>query len=190
MTTVESADSPGLMFEVPLRTGAGQNDREHWRAKAHRVKREKETVSLVLQAYQPVEGTRLEEVLSAMARRGPVRVTLTRIAPSKGLDGDNLSGALKAVRDAVAKAMRVDDRESARLAWKYEQERGPWAVRVAVSARKPEVPAWTAKAWRRVADGLRDAAACRGEPGDPSRASMEQLAEDAEAMARAIGGKG
>lgn len=51
-------------------------------------------------------------------------VTLTRIAPRR-LDGDNLQGALKAVRDGVADWLGVVDAEHrSSVVWRYEQERG------------------------------------------------------------------
>ena len=186
-------EAPGLVFEVPMRTGRGQNDREHWREKAHRIKREKEIISLALKAYQPIAGVLLENLLENIAQQSPVLITLTRIAPSQGLDGDNLSGALKAVRDRIAKAMRVDDRESERLAWKYDQKRGPWGVRVEFSARKPEVqgPGWTAEDWKEVASWL-GAAQVNVQRGGMTRRQewLARLAEDAEAMAIALGGRG
>lgn len=64
---------------------------------------------------------------------GAVVVTLTRIAPGT-LDDDNLRPAMKAVRDGVADALGVDDRDPA-VHWQYAQHRGgrgQWAVVVAV----------------------------------------------------------
>ena len=62
----------------------------------------------------------------------PVVVTLTRLAPSSGLDvGDNLEGSLKAVRDQIAEWLGVDDRD-ARVVWKYAQRREAWGVLVEV----------------------------------------------------------
>jgi hypothetical protein len=60
-------------------------------------------------------------------------VVLTRIAPprSKGLDSDNLQRALKAVRDAVADQLGVNDGDK-RVIWLYQQATGPWAVEVEV----------------------------------------------------------
>jgi hypothetical protein len=62
----------------------------------------------------------------------PLVVTLTRVAPSNGLDGDNLQGSLKACRDGVADWLGVDDRDP-RVTWLYEQRRGKeWSVEVHV----------------------------------------------------------
>lgn len=59
----------------------------------------------------------------------PCVVLLTRVAPSSGLDDDNLSGSLKAIRDAMAEWLGLDDRDP-RVGWRYAQRRGPWAVEV------------------------------------------------------------
>ena len=78
----------------------------------------------------------------ARPKSGTVAITLTRIAP-RVLDYDNLASGLKAVRDGVADALRVDD-GSTRIRWRYTQERGKpreYAVRVeihCVSAPRPD----------------------------------------------------
>jgi hypothetical protein len=60
----------------------------------------------------------------------PCVVTLTRIAPSDGLDDDNLAGSMKGCRDAVASWIGVDDKHTDIVRYEYAQERGPWAVRI------------------------------------------------------------
>jgi hypothetical protein len=60
----------------------------------------------------------------------PCTVLLTRVAPSAGLDDDNLSGALKGVRDEVAKWLGVDDRHRTQVRYRYAQARGTWGVRI------------------------------------------------------------
>lgn len=60
----------------------------------------------------------------------PCTVTLVRIGP-RTMDDDNNAGALKAVRDEVAKLLGVDDGDP-RITWRYAQEVGEWAVRVEV----------------------------------------------------------
>lgn len=65
----------------------------------------------------------------------PCTVTLVRVAPSNGLDGDNLQGALKACRDGVADWLGVDDRDPA-VTWQYRQRRskaGEWVVEVHIA---------------------------------------------------------
>lgn len=73
--------------------------------------------------------------LSEYARPAlPCTVTLTRIAPSNGLDSDNLLSSMKGCRDQVAAWLGVDDRDP-RVTWAYDQRRGKskqYAVEVAV----------------------------------------------------------
>lgn len=82
------------------------------------MKAEREAVAWVLIAQKPARPAL------------PCTVLLERIAPSIGLDDDNLAGSLKAVRDAIAEWLGLDDRDP-RVAWKYAQRRGAWAVEVA-----------------------------------------------------------
>ena len=72
--------------------------------------------------------------LAQLAARGPWCVRLTRLSSSaKPLDDDATPAALKAVRDAIAAALDVDDGEPA-IAFAYAQERrkGPLGVRIEV----------------------------------------------------------
>lgn len=96
-----------LVVTLPLRLVSEPNARVHWATKAKRVKAQRTAVRMCLGAH--VWG------------RVPCRVLLTRIGPN-ALDGDNLAGACKAVRDAVAAALGVDDRDP-RVAWEYAQRR-------------------------------------------------------------------
>jgi hypothetical protein len=63
-----------------------------------------------------------------------VMVSLTRVAPSGGLDRDNLTASFKAVIDEVAKQLGVDDRDP-RFDFKCAQRRGKWAVEVTIEAK-------------------------------------------------------
>lgn len=65
----------------------------------------------------------------------PCNVRLTRIG--RRLDDDNLRGALKYIRDAIAELLvpglaigRADDDE--RINWEYNQEKGKVGVRIEV----------------------------------------------------------
>lgn len=79
-----------LKLSIPLRTGRGLNDRMHFMQRARKVKAERLAVGFVMNTQHK-------------APAGPVTVNLGRVSPSaKGLDKDNLQGALKAVRDQVA----------------------------------------------------------------------------------------
>jgi hypothetical protein len=101
---------------IPIRTAPGLNAREPWQARSRRVKKERSTTKLLLSQYsRPAV---------------PCSVLLTRIAPSNGLDDDNLAGALKGVRDQVAEWLGVDDRKSLQVRYRYAQKRGPWGVAI------------------------------------------------------------
>jgi hypothetical protein len=108
-----------LELEFPLRTVAGLNAREHWRARATRVRNERIAVAWRMQ-HAPKPGL-------------PVRVTLTRLSAGT-LDSDNLQGAFKGVRDAIATSYSIPDNDP-RIEWAYAQEkckRGTYRVRITI----------------------------------------------------------
>jgi hypothetical protein len=112
-----------LICSVPLRTGSGLNDREHWRVRARRVESEKYMTGLFIIF--------------------PIDVYLTRISPAnacgvwKGLDSDNLAGSMKSVRDTIARWLGVDDALEDRVRYRCEQARGKlWQVLIEWSPRQ------------------------------------------------------
>lgn len=105
-------------FEIPIRTYSILNLREHWARRHRRSAAQRRAVEL----FWPWRGRKW---------LFPVEVTLTRIGLRK-LDSDNLQGALKAVRDQVAKQLGVDDGYADPVRWLYASERGPWGVRIEV----------------------------------------------------------
>lgn len=109
---------------LPVRTWSEANQRGHWGKRARRAKKQREAARLLVRAARVV-----------LPASGPVVITLTRIAP-RALDTDNLVSGLKAVRDGLADALRVDD-GSSRIEWCYAQGRGKpgeYAVRVEIRA--------------------------------------------------------
>jgi hypothetical protein len=59
----------------------------------------------------------------------PCSVLLTRLAPSNGLDDDNLVSSLKSVRDEVAAWLGVDDKDRMTVRYRYAQRRASvWCV--------------------------------------------------------------
>lgn len=98
------------MIVIPMKTVPGMNAREHWRVAHKRKSAERKFVACALVGKQkpPL----------------PCSVLLTRIAPSPGLDDDNLAGSLKAVRDQVAEWLGVDDRDRLTVRYRYAQRRG------------------------------------------------------------------
>lgn len=119
---------------MPLRLVSEANAHEHWRARQKRAKEQRTLARMTL----------IRELRSAKFEL-PIRVTLTRIAPNR-LDSDNLAGSGKHVRDGVADALGVNDRDD-RVEWIVQQERGAprtYGVRVRVeqldpSRARPEV---------------------------------------------------
>lgn len=103
-----------------LRLVSEANAREHWSAKARRVKQQRNLVTLALR------GT----VAAQMLLVAPLEVTITRIGPRR-LDDDNATGSAKAVRDAIAAVLGVDDGDD-RVRWRVEQARGPFGVLIAI----------------------------------------------------------
>lgn len=120
----ESPTPAAVSIFIPIKTGRGLNNREHYMARYRREKREKECAAWSLLAKQPPPL--------------PVTVFLVRVTPRKQmLDDDNLVGALKAIRDLLASWLRVDDADP-RVAWRYSQEssgRKEWGVSVLVYPR-------------------------------------------------------
>lgn len=99
-----------------FKTRGGMNSREHHMARARRVKSERAVVGWYLRSHA--------------TPTLPCVVTLTRIAPSSGIDPfDNLPSSLKGVVDAIAEWIGIDDKDPA-VKYEAKQERGPWAVRI------------------------------------------------------------
>ena len=66
-----------------------------------------------------------------------VTVTVTRCAPSVGLDAhDNLRTAAKPAVDGLADALGVANDRDPRVSWVYNQRRAPWAVEVTIARRE------------------------------------------------------
>lgn len=111
-----------------LRLVSEANAHTHWRLRAKRAKAQRNVVALVLRAT----------VTRSMMLVAPLDVTITRVAPSRGLDSDNLAGSAKHVRDQIAAELGVDDRDD-RVCWRVTQVRGAWATLIAISpAVEPE----------------------------------------------------
>lgn len=96
-----------MKFSIPIKLPSLANQRMHWRA---------------------MVGQKLfQRAMTKCAMRfltipiPPIVVTITRIGP-RSLDGDNLQGACKYVRDEIARAVGVDD-GSPLYTWRYEQRK-------------------------------------------------------------------
>jgi hypothetical protein len=118
-TTAETA-SKATAVSVLLPVTAVSPNRtsgEHWSARKRRAAAQHATVRAMLHGHQP---------------RLPCVVTMTRRAPSSGLDShDNLRMSMKHVADSVAAWLGVPDKDP-RVEWRYDQERGPYGVRLTI----------------------------------------------------------
>ena len=119
LTHYETVDGQQyLVLRLPIATQSEANAREHWAAKAKRVKAQHDAVAWQL-CTVGVQGIDMAQRIHGAA------VRLVRVAPRQ-LDGDNLQGSLKAVRDAVAQWLyggRVGQHDG-RCEWVYDQRRG------------------------------------------------------------------
>lgn len=92
--------------------------------------RQRNLTALVLHSVSK----RLDRLLQAGTH---LEITMTRIAPSNGLDEDeNLRLALKSVKDGIADACLMKTDRDPRLHWLYDQRRGKpgqYAVHVAIA---------------------------------------------------------
>lgn len=103
-----------VAFEIPMRLQAGPNQRLHWATRAKRVAAERAWVAL---CFPRGWGS-----VCTYTQHGLI-VTLVRIAPRE-VDGDNLQGLLKGVRDEVALRLGLASDRDERVAWVYGQESG------------------------------------------------------------------
>jgi hypothetical protein len=104
------------VIELPIKTVSTLNVREHWAVRAKRNKTHRNETHWACKGLKRVDP--------------PMTITLTRLGKRK-LDGDNLQGALKSVRDGVADWLGIDDGDD-RLTWVYRQETGAYGVRIEI----------------------------------------------------------
>ena len=107
-----------VTYRMRLKSESNMRD-SHW---SQRYRRRKACRDL---------GFWLVKMQSWMAAPAALKVTLTRVAPSTGLDDDNLRGAFKSVRDGIAdKLMRKDNDPD--IEWCYSQSRGDWGIEITI----------------------------------------------------------
>lgn len=111
-----------VVVDLPIKTVAGLNAREHYLARSRRVRKERGAAHLTVKHKQGKPDL-------------PVIVTMIRLSAGK-LDDDNLLGACKGIRDGIADAYGIADNDP-RITWRYDQERcarGKFGVRIEVVA--------------------------------------------------------
>lgn len=93
------------------------NQREHWTSRDRR---------------RALQQRHVTDALDALPRPSlPVVVTIVRTGPRR-LDTDNLQGSAKAIRDAVAAWLGVDDGPTAPVSWQVGQDHGGYGCRIVV----------------------------------------------------------
>lgn len=97
-----------LEFDAPIKTISEANNRDHWTKKSKRRKSQQQEVDIML--LNALQGRKVAL---------PCVVRLTRIG-AKALDSDNLAGSFKAVRDAIARRIGIDDGDP-RIKFEYDQ---------------------------------------------------------------------
>lgn len=103
---------------LPVRLVSLLNLREHWATRAKRAKDHRETARLMTRLH-----TLYAPIAEFIVGGAPLRVTLTRIAPRELDSDDNLNASAKHVRDGIADALGIDDRDP-RVKWLYAQRKG------------------------------------------------------------------
>jgi hypothetical protein len=116
-----------VTWQLPIKTASESNSSEHWTKKGKRHRIQKDRIKTQFFLVKPNISL-------------PCHVYLTRIAPKRLDEGDNLPNSMKYVRDAVSECLtnttlagRADGDN--RISWEYGQERGKvreYAVRIEI----------------------------------------------------------
>ncbi len=128
-----SVFSDRATFTLPIETHNPLNNSQGFSrfatlAAARRRKEQRATVRMVIAAH-----------LRNWPSKGPWLITITRIAPSQGLDGDNLGAAMKSCRDGIADALGYTNDRDPIFRWAYDQargRRGEYGIEVKIVERK------------------------------------------------------
>ena len=125
-----------IEVELHLRIVSEANAHTHWRRRQKRAAEQRAMARLAIAPRVAAWREMLTCPVRPLACFEPqLVVTLTRIAPRE-LDDDNNVGAHKHIRDGIADALGVNDRDK-RITWRYGQQRGAplqYAVRVVLEA--------------------------------------------------------
>ncbi len=125
-----------VSLTLPVKTTNPANGSQGWSkdasyAKARRRRGERATARIAVAALVGGSGP-FAPALAGVTR---LTVTLTRLAPSDGLDPhDGLGAALKGTIDGVADALGLKNDRDARVTWVLAQERAKtYGVRIEIS---------------------------------------------------------
>ena len=100
-------------YHLPVRLDSTANLREHWARKYTRTLKHKKAAMIIKKHSLPCT------------------VEIIRVG-KRTLDGDNLQGACKSLRDGIAARLGVDDADP-RVEWKYSQQKGDYSVIVKIT---------------------------------------------------------
>lgn len=108
-----------VTLRTPIRTKSESNQREHWAAKARRVKNQREAILLYWFTMLLPARLRIAQAIDS----GGLTVKLVRIAPRSLDSHDNLRASFKAIVDQLSQQLCVDDSDQ-RVTWEYGQHSG------------------------------------------------------------------
>lgn len=111
-------------WDIPVEVRSESNLREHWSVRMTRAQEQKSAVFACVRSYDVVRWRDLLPV------RG-IRITFTRLGGRK-MDRSNLPVAFKAIEDALAKVMQVDDGHANWLPHYEQSPGGPVGVRISI----------------------------------------------------------
>lgn len=115
-----------ISVTVPVATVSELNRRDHWAEKHRRAKQQRELTTLLLRTAK----------VDKSLLRPPFVVKMTRVAPGSIKDSDNLASSTKAIRDAIASFLGIDDADvmgNGSVRWVVGQEKGPtYALRIEI----------------------------------------------------------
>lgn len=106
---------PLFALYLPIQTGSRLNVREHWATVAEKAKKHRQAAHLMMLGVLRHHPRGTDDAIVQLIRVGP--------RGREELDDDNLRGSLKAVRDGVADALKIDDGDE-RVRWLYAQLKG------------------------------------------------------------------
>lgn len=111
-----------LEFFVPVRLVSRLNRREHWALSAHRARKERDAVALA--CWEALgRTTRGRQVWRFVVPPSRPKIILFVAYLGRGMDDDNLRGAVKSVRDGLQDAGVIDD-DGPLHRFLYEQRTG------------------------------------------------------------------
>lgn len=107
-----------MRLEIGMQVPSCANLSEHWRAKARRVKAQRQVTSVAFRDFAVRQ--QVLALVAHLTRGGLLTVTLTRVSP-RALDSDNLASSMKGPRDQIAEELGVDDGPKGPVTWLYSQ---------------------------------------------------------------------